>query len=94
MDIERIRFLAEKNITGMGKVIFIKGNNLEKIANMYEDVCSRLSINGRIIKLEKESVYLSYDRESVASTIIDAILENDKDILNNIVEVLNNDWKN
>lgn len=94
MDIERIRFLAEKNITGMGKVIFIKGNNLEKIAKMYEDVCSRLSINGRIIKLEKESVYLSYDRESVASTIIDAILENDKDILNNIVEVLNNDWKN
>lgn len=94
MDIERIRFLAEKNITGMGKVIFIKGNNLEKIAKMYEDVCSRLSINGRIIKLEKESVYLSYDRESVASTIIDAILENDKDILNNIVEVLKSDWKN
>ncbi|CUQ08437.1 Mur ligase family protein [Clostridium baratii] len=94
MDIERIRFLAEKNITGMGKVIFIKGNNLEKIAKMYEDVCSRLSINGRIIKLEKESVYLSYDRESVASIIIDAILENDKDILNNIVEVLKSDWKN
>lgn len=94
MDIERIRFLAEKNITGMGKVIFIKGNNLEKIAKMYEDVCSRLSINGRIVKLEKESVYLSYDRASVASIIIDAILENDKDILNNIVEVLDNDWKN
>lgn len=94
MNIERIRFLAEKNITGMGKVIFIKGNNLEKIAKMYEDVCSRLSINGRIIKLEKESVYLSYDRESVASIIIDAILENNKYILNNIVEVLNNDWKN
>lgn len=94
MDIERIRFLAEKNITGMGKVIFIKGNNLEKIAKMYEDVCSRLSINGRIVKLEKESVYLSYDRASVASIVIDAILENDKDILNNIVEVLDNDWKN
>ncbi|OPF52555.1 hypothetical protein BH721_04680 [Clostridium baratii] len=94
MDIERIRFLAEKNITGMGKVIFVKGNNLEKIAKMYEDVCSRLSINGRIIKLEKESVYLSYDRESVASIIIDTILENDKDILNNIVEVLKSDWKN
>lgn len=94
MNIERIRFLAEKNITGMGKVIFIKGTDLKEIAKKYEDVCSKLSINGRIIKLEKESVYLSYDRESVASIIIDAILENDKNILDNIVEVLNNDWKN
>ena len=66
MNIERIRFLAEKNITGMGKVIFIKGTDLKEIAKKYEDVRSKLSINGRILKLEKESVYLSYDRESIA----------------------------
>ncbi|MDU4910247.1 Mur ligase family protein [Clostridium baratii] len=94
MNIERIRFLAEKNITGMGKVIFIKGTDLKEIAKKYEDVCSKLSINGRILKLEKESVYLSYDRESIASMIIEAILDDDKDILNNIAEVLKNDWKN
>lgn len=94
MNIERIRFLAEKNITGMKKVIFIKGSNLEKVAKIYEDVCSKLSINGRILKLEKESVYLSYDRESIASMIIEAILDDDKYILNNIAEVLKNDWKN
>ncbi|MBT9831266.1 MULTISPECIES: Mur ligase family protein [Clostridium] len=94
MNIERIRFLAEKNITGMGKVIFIKGTDLKEIAKKYEDVCSKLSINGRILKLEKESVYLSYDRESIASIIIEAILDDDKDILNSIAEVLKNDWKN
>lgn len=94
MNIERIRFLAEKNITGMKKVIFIKGTDLKEIAKKYEDVCSKLSINGRILKLEKESVYLSYDRESIASHIIEAILDDDKDILNNIEEVLRNDWKN
>lgn len=94
MNIERIRFLAEKNITGMGKVIFIKGTDLKEIAKKYEDVCSKLSINGRILKLEKESVYLSYDRESIASSIIEEILDNNKDIFNNIVEVLKNDWKN
>ena len=94
MNIERIRFLAEKNITGMGKVIFIKGTDLKEIAKKYEDVCSKLSINGRILKLEKESVYLSYDRESIASIIIEAILDDDKNIFNNTVEVLKNDWKN
>lgn len=94
MDIERIRFLAKKNITGMGKVIFIKGTNLKEIAKKYEDVCSKLSVNGRILKLENGSVYLSYDRESIASMIIEAILDDDKDILNNIAEVLKNDWKN
>ncbi|AIY82502.1 mur ligase middle domain protein [Clostridium baratii str. Sullivan] len=94
MNIERIRFLAEKNITGMGKVIFIKGTDLKEIAKKYEDVCSKLSINGRILKLGNESVYLSYDRESIASMIIEAILDDDKDILNNIAEVLKNDWKN
>lgn len=94
MNIERIRFLAEKNITGMGKVIFIKGTDLKEIAKKYEDVCSKLSINGRILKLEKESVYLSYDRESIASSIIEEILDNNKDIFNNTVEVLKNDWKN
>lgn len=94
MNIERIRFLAEKNITGMGKVIFIKGTDLKEIAKKYEDVCSKLSINGRILKLENESAYLSYDRESIASIIIEAILDDDKDILNSIAEVLKNDWKN
>ena len=94
MNIERIRFLAEKNITGMGKVIFIKGTDLKEIAKKYEDVCSKLSINGRILKLEKESVYLSYDRESIASSIIEEILDNNKDIFNNTVEVFKNDWKN
>ncbi|WP_055226253.1 Mur ligase family protein [Clostridium baratii] len=94
MNIERIRFLAEKNITGMGKVIFIKGTDLKEIAKKYEDVCSKLSINGRILKLEKESVYLSYDREGIASSIIEAILDDDKNIFNNTVEVLKNDWKN
>lgn len=94
MNIERIRFLAEKNITGMGKVIFIKGTDLKEIAKKYEDVCLKLSINGRILKLEKESVYLSYDREGIASSIIEAILDDDKDILNSIAEVLKNDWKN
>lgn len=94
MNIERIRFLAEKNITGMGKVIFIKGTDLKEIAKKYENVCSKLSINGRILKLEKESVYLSYDRESIASIIIEAILDDDKNIFNNTVEVLKNDWKN
>ncbi|MFR9240574.1 MAG: Mur ligase family protein [Clostridium baratii] len=94
MNIERIRFLAEKNIIGMGKVIFIKGTDLKEIAKKYEDVCSKLSINGRILKLEKESVYLSYDREGIASSIIEAILDDDKNIFNNTVEVLKNDWKN
>lgn len=94
MNIERIRFLAEKNITGMGKVIFIKGTDLKEIAKKYEDVCLKLSINGRILKLEKESVYLSYDREGIASSIIEAILDDDKNIFNNTVEVLKNDWKN
>ena len=94
MDIERIRFLAKKNITGMGKVIFIKGTNLKEIAKKYEDVCSKLSVNGRILKLENGSVYLSYDRESIASMIIEAILDDDKDIFNSIVEVLKSDWKN
>lgn len=94
MNIERIRFLAEKNITGMGKVIFIKGTDLKEIAKKYEDVCSKLSINGRILKLEKESVYLSYDREGIASSIIEAILDDDKNIFNNTLEILKNDWKN
>lgn len=94
MNIERIRFLAEKNITGMGKVIFIKGTDLKEIAKKYEGVCSKLSINGRILKLENESAYLSYDRESIASIIIEEILDDDKDILNSIAEVLKNDWKN
>lgn len=94
MNIERIRFLAKKNITGMGKVIFIKGTDLKEIAKKYEDVCSKLSINGRVLKLGNESVYLSYDRESIASIIIEAILDDDKDIFNSIVEVLKSDWKN
>lgn len=94
MNIERIRFLAEKNITGMQKVIFIKGTNLENIAKKYEDICSKLSINGRILKLGKEKLYLSYDRENIASMIIEAILNNDKEISNSILEFLNDDWKN
>ncbi|MEG1002577.1 Mur ligase family protein [Clostridium sp.] len=94
MSVEKIRFLAEKNITGIPNVICIKGRGLEKIAKKYEEICSKLSINGKILKLEKDNIYLSYERECIASKIIEGIINKDEDLFKKLMDILNNDWKN
>lgn len=92
MTVEKIRFLAEKNIKGIPKIIYIKGENIEGIIKKYVDICSLLNIEGKILEFKDNEAYLSYDREKVSSLIIYGIIDDEEDIYERAKRLLEDDW--
>ncbi|GAA0070808.1 hypothetical protein UT300003_23320 [Clostridium sardiniense] len=92
MTVEKIRFLAEKNIKGIPKIIYIKGDNIEGIIKKYVDICSLLNIEGKILELKDNEAYLSYDREMVSSLIIYGIIDDEEEVYERAKILLEDDW--
>lgn len=92
MTVEKVRFLAEKNIKGIPKVIYIKGDNIEGIIKKYVDRCSLLNIEGKILELKDNEAYLSYDRENVSSLIIYGIIDDEEEVYERAKILLEDDW--
>lgn len=92
MTVEKVRFLAEKNIKGIPKIIYIKGGNIEGIIKKYVDICSLLNIEGKILEFKDNEAYLSYDREEVSSLIIYGIIDDEEDIYERAKRLLEDDW--
>lgn len=92
MTVEKVRFLAEKNIKGIPKIIYIKGDDIEGIIKRYVDICSLLNIEGKILELKDNEAYLSYDREMVSSFIIYGIIDDEEEVYERAKIVLEDDW--
>ncbi|MGG7077041.1 Mur ligase family protein [Clostridium sardiniense] len=92
MTVEKVRFLAEKNIKGIPKIIYIKGDNIKGIIKKYVDICSLLNIEGKILELKDNEAYLSYDREMVSSFIIYGIIDDEEDVYERAKRLLEDDW--
>lgn len=92
MTVEKVRFLAEKNIKGIPKIIYIKGDNIEDIIKKYVDICSLLNIEGKILELKDNEAYLTYDREKVSSLIIYGIIDDEEEVYERAKILLEDDW--
>lgn len=94
MPITKIRILAEKNITKIPNVIQIKGTKLEEYINNYLSICNKLNLKAQLVKHTKDEALLSYEREQIATFIINSIKNNLE--INTIVEQatlkLQEDW--
>lgn len=92
MAVEKIRFLAHKNIKGIPNVIYIKGDNIERIIKEYINICSSLNIEGKLLEFKDNEAYITYDREKINSLILYGIIDGDNDVYEKAKKSLEDDW--
>ena len=92
MAVEKVRFLAHKNIKGIPNVIYIKGDNIECIIKEYINICSLLNIEGRLLEFKNNEAYITYYREKVNSFILYGIIDGNNDIYEKAKRLLEDDW--
>lgn len=92
MAVEKVRFLAQKNVKRIPNVIYIKGDNIEGIINEYINICSLLNIEGKLLEFKDNEAYITYDREKINSFILYGIIDGCKDIYEKAKDLLEDDW--
>lgn len=92
MAVEKVRFLAHKNIKGIPNAIYIKGDNIEGIIKEYINICSLLNIEGRLLEFKNNEAYITYYREKVNSFILYGIIDGNNDIYEKAKRLLEDDW--